>query len=98
MSFRNVLETHMNALPVSSIKKILSKYNKELDIRGYSKMKKNEVIAAVKAKKPMNKTLLAKLVKEMEDERKSRGDMGKKEASKKEAPKKESPKKANQRS
>ena len=88
MSFRNVLEGHMNALPVSSIKKILSRYNKELDIRGYSKMKKSEVIAAVKAKKPMNKTLLAKLTKEMEDERKSRGDKGK-EAPKKEAPKKE---------
>ena len=87
MSFRSVLEGHMNALPVSIVKKILSKYNKELDIRGYSKMSKAQVIAAVKAKKPMDKTLLAKLTKEAEGERKKRGDNVK--AAPKAAPKKD---------
>ncbi len=77
----------MNALPVSIVKKIISKYNKELDIRGYSKMSKAEVISAIKAKKPMDKTLLAKLTKEAEGERKKRGDNVK--AAPKAAPKKD---------
>ena len=86
MSFRNVLEGHMKALPVSQIKKILSKYNKELDIRGYSKMKKDAIISAIKSKKPMDKTLLAKLTKEAETARKS---LGQKIGEKKEPVKKE---------
>ncbi len=86
----------MGALPINTIKKIIAKYNKQLDIRGYGKLKKPELIAAVKAKKPMDKTLLAKLTREMENERKKRGDTvkaaPKKAEPKKEAPKKEPPK------
>ena len=42
----------------------IEKYNKELDIRGYSKMKKADILAKISAKKPMDNTLLAKLTNE----------------------------------
>jgi len=61
MSFRAELNKHLTALPVSEVKKLVSKYNKELDIKPISKLKKAEIIEKIKSKKPMDKQLLAKL-------------------------------------
>jgi len=93
MSFRNVLEGHMSALPVSVIKKIVAKYNKVVDIKGYSKMNKEELISAVKGKKTINKTVIAKITKDMENERKKRGDDVKAARAARKAPPKAAPKK-----
>lgn len=64
MSFRAKLLEHLTALPVTEVKKLVSKYNKELDIRPISKLKKAEILAKISAKKPMDKQLLAKLTNE----------------------------------
>ena len=61
MSFRTELNKHLTALPVAEVKKLVSKYNKELDIKPISKLKKAEIIEKIKSKKPMDKQLLAKL-------------------------------------
>ena len=71
MSFRSKLKEHMENLPAREVRRIVSKYNKELDIRGVSRMSKAAMIDAVQSKKPMDKTLLAKLTREAE---KARGD------------------------
>ncbi len=63
MVSREILNSH----PVTTLRKEISKTN----IKGYSKMKKAEVIQFVKGKKPMDKVLLAKLTKEAEKARKS---------------------------
>jgi len=64
MSFRAKLLEHLTALPVTDVKKLVSKYNKELDIKPISKLKKAEILAKISAKKPMDKQLLAKLTNE----------------------------------
>jgi len=64
MSFRAELNKHLTALPVGEVKKLVSKYNKELDIKPISKLKKAEIIEKIKSKKPMDKQLLAKLTNE----------------------------------
>lgn len=64
MSFRAKLLEHLTALPVTEVKKLVSKYNKELDIKPISKLKKAEILAKISAKKPMDKQLLAKLTNE----------------------------------
>ena len=64
MSFRAKLLEHLTALPVTEVKKLVSKYNKELDIRPISKLKKAEILAKISAKKPMDKELLTKLTNE----------------------------------
>ena len=64
MSFRTELNKHLTALPVAEVKKLVSKYNKELDIKPISKLKKAEIIEKIKSKKPMDKQLLAKLTNE----------------------------------
>lgn len=61
MSFRQELMKHLDALPVTEVKKLVSKYNKELDIRPISKLKKAEVLQKIADKKPMDKQLLTKL-------------------------------------
>jgi len=64
MSFRAKLLEHLTAMPVTEVKKLVSKYNKELDIRPISKLKKAEILAKISAKKPMDKQLLTKLTNE----------------------------------
>lgn len=64
MSFRAKLLEHLTALPVTDVKKLVSKYNNELDIKPISKLKKAEILAKISAKKPMDKQLLAKLTNE----------------------------------
>jgi len=64
MSFRTELNKHLTALPVAEVKKLVSKYNKELDIKPISKLKKAEIIEKIKSKKPMDKQLLTKLTNE----------------------------------
>ena len=64
MSFRQELMKHLTALPVTEVKKLVSKYNKELDIIPVSKLKKAEILQKIKDKKPMDKQLLAKLTNE----------------------------------
>ena len=64
MSFRAELNKHLTALPVTEIKRIVSKYNKELDIKPISKLKKAEILEKIKNKKPMDQALLAKLTNE----------------------------------
>ena len=64
MSFRQELMKHLTALPVTDVKKLVSKYNKELDIKPISRLKKAEILAKISAKKPMDKQLLAKLTNE----------------------------------
>jgi len=59
----------MENLPAREVRRIVSKYNKELDIRGVSRMSKAAMIDAVHGKKPMDKTLMAKLTKEAESAR-----------------------------
>ena len=85
MSFRQELMKHLTALPVTDVKKLVSKYNKELDIKPISKLKKAEILQKIKDKKPMDKQLLAKLTNEARAKRE-----GKKaqKASEKEAAKK----------
>ena len=73
MSFRNTLKEHLTALPVREVRRIISKYNKELDIKPTSKLRKAEIIEMVHSKKPMDKMLLAKLTKEAETARKKLG-------------------------
>lgn len=69
--FRQKLKEHMENLPAKDVRAIVSKYNKELDIRGISRMSKSAMIDAVHTKKPMDKELLAKLTRDAE---KARGD------------------------
>ncbi len=64
MSFRQELMKHLTALPVTDVKKLISKYNKELDIKPVSKLKKAEILQKIRDKKPMDKQLLAKLTNE----------------------------------
>ena len=64
MSFRAELNKHLSALPVAEVKKLVSKYNKELDIKPISKLKKEEILEKIRNKKPMNRQLLAKLTNE----------------------------------
>ena len=64
MSFRTELMKHLTALPVTDVKKLVSKYNKELDIKPISKLKKAEILQKIRDKKPMDKQLLAKLTNE----------------------------------
>ena len=73
MSFRNTLKEHLTALPVREVRRIISKYNKELDIKPTSKLRKAEIIEMVHSKKPMDKMLLAKLTKDAETARKKLG-------------------------
>ena len=40
-----------NTIPAYVIRKLISKYNKDLKISGHSKMKKDELIAVIKKKK-----------------------------------------------
>jgi len=85
MSFRAKLLEHLTALPVTEVKKLVSKYNKELDIKPISKLKKAEILAKISAKKPMDKQLLAKLTNEARATREGRKAQ---KASEKEAAKK----------
>lgn len=87
MSFRAKLLEHLTALPVTEVKKLVSKYNKELDIKPISKLKKAEILAKISAKKPMDKQLLAKLTNEARATRE-----GKKPKAAKAEPKKSAPK------
>lgn len=64
MSFRTELMKHLTALPVTDVKKLVSKYNKELDIKPISKLKKAEILQKIRDKKPMDQQLLAKLTNE----------------------------------
>ena len=85
MSFRQELMKHLAALPVTDVKKLVSKYNKELDIKPISRLKKEEILQKIRDKKPMDQQLLAKLTNEARAKRE-----GKKaqKASEKEAAKK----------
>ena len=56
----------MNAISVREIKKLIAKYNKELDIREYGTLSKSALIAATTGKKPLNQALLSKLVRDAE--------------------------------
>jgi len=85
MSFRAKLLEHLTALPVTEVKKLVSKYNKELDIKPISKLKKAEILAKISAKKPMDKQLLTKLTNEARATREGRKAQ---KASEKEAAKK----------
>lgn len=64
MSFFQELMKHLTALPVTDVKKLVSKYNKELDIKPVSKLKKAEILQKIKDKKPMDKQLVIKLTNE----------------------------------
>lgn len=85
MSFRQELMKHLDALPVVEVKKLVSKYNKELDIKPVSRLKKAEILQKIKDKKPMDQQLITKLTNEARAKRE-----GKKaqKASEKEAAKK----------
>lgn len=89
MSFREELMKHLTALPVTEVKKLVSKYNKELDIKPVSKLKKAEILQKIRDKKPMDKQLLAKLTNEARAKRegKKAQKASEKEASKKVAAK-----------
>jgi type IV secretory pathway VirB10-like protein len=73
MSFRTKLKEHLTALPVREVRRVISKYNKELDIKPTSRLKKADIIEMVHSKKPMDKVLLAKLTKDAETARKNLG-------------------------
>ena len=88
MSFREELMKHLTALPVTDVKKLVSKYNKELDIKPVSKLKKAEILQKIKDKKPMDKQLLTKLTNEA---RARREGMKAQKASEKQASKKAKP-------
>ena len=96
MSVRQQLTEELNALPITHIKKIVSKYNKELDIKPISRKKKAEIISMITSKKPLNKVLFVKLLNEAKNMRskpKTEPKTKPKTAPKKEEPKKEEPKK-----
>ncbi len=94
MSFRTKLKEHLTALPVREVRRIISKYNKELDIKPTSKLKKGEIIDMVHSKKPMDKVLLAKLTKDAETARKNLGQKPVAAPKKKEPEKKAEPEKS----
>ena len=86
----------MNAISVREIKKLIAKYNKELDIREYGTLSKSALIAATTGKKPLNQALLSKLVRDAEKVRRQTNPKSMEKDDEPKALKKPSPKRVGQ--
>ncbi len=86
----------MNAISVREIKKLIAKYNKELDIREYGTLSKSALISATTGKKPLNQALLSKLVRDAEKVRRQTNPKSMEKDDEPKALKKPSPKRVGQ--